>query len=239
MKRHTAESVGHVAFNLEDVRDRCDQYRESTRGQCVELIEQARAEAEEIRRQASVDGHSEGYRNGLKRAEQLIEDKSGKKAELLIEEQLQTVIPALSQMVDELAAARNHCLADWESELVQLSVAIAERIIRREVEVNPQTLTSIVGEAVHLAFGSTQVDLNLNPLDLDALGDRVRTTVQESGPGIEVNLRPDDSVTRGGCIVTTKHGQIDARIETMLQRVSEELLEGIAPTHEKSPNPGH
>ena len=71
------------------------------------------------------------------------------------------------------------------------------------------------------------MELRLNPGDLEALGDRVRVAVQKNTRGIEIKLIGDDKVSAGGCIVVTEHGEIDAQIETMLTRISDELLEGI------------
>jgi flagellar assembly protein FliH len=44
---------------------------------------------------------------------------------------------------------------------------------------------------------------------------------------MKVHLVADESVTAGGSIVITDHGQIDARVETILGRISDELLDGI------------
>ena len=88
-------------------------------------------------------------------------------------------------------------------------------------------MIGVVQEAVQLAVGKTSLELRLNPRDLEALGDRVRVAVRESARGIEVKLLGDDKVSPGGCIVMTEHGEIDAQIETLLTRISDELLEGI------------
>ncbi|MFT4559473.1 MAG: flagellar assembly protein FliH, partial [Planctomycetaceae bacterium] len=85
----------------------------------------------------------------------------------------------------------------------------------------------VVQEAVQLAVGKTSLELRLNPGDLEALGDRVRVAVRETARGIDIELLGDDKVSPGGCVVVTEHGEIDAQLETMLTRISDELLEGI------------
>lgn len=228
MKRHTATGVpSSVAFNFEDIQSRCDTYKAQISDECRELIQNATKQSEEIRKKAQADGHSEGYRNGLKQAETEIAQRSEQLADELVEQRLSTVLPAVSQLLDEIVTARSQCQSEWERELVELSTGIAGKLIRRTFEMSPDAMIGVVQEAVQLAVGKTSLELRLNPGDLQALGDRVRVAVRESARGIDIELLGDDKVSPGGCIVVTEHGEIDAQLETMLTRISDELLEGI------------
>ena len=42
----------------------------------------------------------------------------------------------------------------------------------------------------------------------------------------DAKLVPDAQALRGGCRIETRHGEIDARVETMLHRIAEELVDG-------------
>jgi flagellar assembly protein FliH len=228
MKRHAATGApSTVAFNFEDIQSRCDTYKAQIGSECRELIQNATKQAEEIRTKAQAEGHSEGYRNGLKQAETEIAERSQQLADEMVEQRLSTVLPAVSQLLDEIVTARSRCQSEWERELVELATGIAGKLIRRTFEATPEAMTVVVQEAVQLAVGKTSLELRLNPVDLEALGDRVRIAVQESARGIEIKLLGDDKVSAGGCVVVTEHGQIDAQLETMLTRISDELLEGI------------
>ncbi len=228
MKRHAANGVpSNVAFNFEDIQSRCDTYKAQISEECRALIQSATKQAEEIRTKAQADGHSEGYRNGLKQAETEIAQRSQQLADEMVEQRLSTVLPAVSQLLDEIVMARSQCQSEWERELVELSTGIAGKLIRRTFDATPESMIGVVQEAVQLAVGKTSLELRLNPVDLEALGDRVRVAVRESARGIEIELLGDDKVSPGGCIVVTEHGEIDAQLETMLTRISDELLEGI------------
>lgn len=228
MKRHLATGVpSSVAFNFEDIQSRCDTYKAQISNECRELIQSATKQAEELRKKAQDEGHSEGYRNGLKQAETEIAERSQQLADQMVEQRLSTVLPAVSQLLDEIVTARSECQAEWERELVELSTGIAGKLIRQTFEATPEAMLSVVQDAVQLAVGKTSLELRLNPNDLEALGDRVRVAVQETARGIEIKLQSDDKVSAGGCVVVTEHGEIDAQLETMLTRISEELLEGV------------
>ena len=228
MKRHSAElSDTRIAFNFEDVQERCDTYKQGIKEQCRQMVLDADNEAARIREKAQKEGHSEGYRNGLRQAEEEIERKSQEHAEKLVEQRLSTVIPAVTELLDDLVHARSQFQADWEVELVSLSVAIASRIVKGRLEREPEAMLGLVRDLIQLSVGRASVELRLNPIDLSSLGERVRAAVAESARGMKVHLVADESVTAGGSIVITDHGQIDARVETILGRISDELLDGI------------
>ena len=114
-----------VAFNFEDIQSRCDTYKDQISSECRELIQNATQQAQEIRKKAQAEGHSKGYRNGLKQAETEITERSKELADQMVEQRLSTVLPAVSKLLDEIVSARSHCQAEWESELVDLSTGIA------------------------------------------------------------------------------------------------------------------
>lgn len=228
MKRHTGtQSPARVAFNFEDVHSRCEDYKAQVKAECRKLVQDAQREAEAIRGRAEADGHSEGYRNGLARAETEIAERSQKRADELVTERLNTVVPAVSQMLDELAVVRGQCGLHWETTLVETAVAIAGKVLRGQLESRPEIATEVIAETVQLAMGSTQLQIQLNPVDLDSLGDGIRAVVKDSIPNATVELQAEESVTPGGCVVISENGQIDGRLETMLDRIAGELLDGL------------
>ena len=228
MKRHgSAAAMQHVAFNYEDVKQRCDDYREQTRQECVRQLSDARQQAEREREQAREAGYTEGYRNGLRQAEEEIQQKAQQLAEQLVEERLQTVLPTVSELLDGLSAALQQCQAEWERELVGISIAVAQRVIGQTLKTEPDRVIDVVRESVGLVVGKTSLELRLSPQDLDAFGNRVRQAVEHASHGVTCRLIADDTVQPGGCIAVTESGRIDARIETMLDRIAAELLEGI------------
>jgi flagellar assembly protein FliH len=228
MKRHSGDQTSaRVAFNFEDVSIQCEQYKTQVKEECRQLVLKTQRQAVEIRNRAESEGQHEGYRNGLARAETEVAERIRLMANELVEQRLSTVVPAVSDMLGELASTRSQCRLDWETELVGTAVAIAEKIIQTSLQLRPDLAVGVVEETVKLAIGSTSMQIQLHPADLDSLGDRICGVVQDSSRGVEVRLIPNRDVSPGGCLITTDRGQIDGRLETMLERISSELLEGL------------
>jgi flagellar assembly protein FliH len=216
---------GATAFNFDDLRRQCDEHIENARRQGQELLARAAAAADEVRRQAHAEGVAAGQRDGFAAAQHLIDSKAAEIATRQTQEQLRTVLPAFQSAVEGLAIERDRWLAAWEAAAVKLSAAIAERIVRHELARRPELTRTVVREALELAAGQPHLKLHLHPHDLEQLQQAGDEAVGFFAAVGEATLVPDASLSRGGCLIETRHGVIDARLETQLARITEELLE--------------
>ena len=83
----------------------------------------------------------------------------------------------------------------------------------------------MIAEALELAAGQEKLKVFLHPADLAAWGDRGAQIVESLTACADAILVPDDHCIRGSCRIETRHGEIDARVETMLHRIADELLD--------------
>ncbi len=214
-----------TTFNFEDLRRQCDEYIEDARRQGQELLAQAAATAADMRRQAREEGLAAGQREGLAAVQHLIDARAAELAGRQTQEQLQTVLPAFQSVVQALEAERDRWLADWETAAVKLGAAIAERILRHELARRPALCQEVVREALQLAAGQPHVELHLHPQDLELLQQSGEEAVGLFASVGQAKFVPDACLSRGGCLIETQHGVIDARLETQLARITRELLE--------------
>lgn len=214
-----------VAFNLEDLRHTGDAYVESIRKQVREMLELAESQVESIRKQAHDRGFEQGQRQGLEKASELIEQRAKELADKAVRENLATTLPAMQSAVSALVVERDRWLTEWESTAVRLAAAIAHRLINRHLELDPNGSKEMLRNALQLAAGSPQIRLRLHPEDAVRLGEYGADVVRAMASCGQAQVIPDASLSRGGCIIDTQHGTIDAQIETLLQRIVSELLE--------------
>jgi len=184
---------------------------EEARREAAEVLERARAEADEIRRQA----HEEGLAAGLAAAQASSQHRG--------DEPARSTATVLGGLVQQIERARAEWLLRWERNLIDLAVAMAERIVRREVREHPQLALELVRESLELAAGCARIRLTLHPEDLAALNVPIRQLAQQLGRVAETELVADAALQRGECRVTTDHGEIDQRFATQLARLIEEL----------------
>ena len=136
-----------------------------------------------------------------------------------------TLLPALREAVAEIRDAKEAWLARWEAGRCSVAAAIAQRLIRRELQRRPEITLDLVRESLELAAGSSQVCIRLNPADHKVLGAQVRKLVKELSTLGDVEVKADSEITPGGCRVDTRFGAIDQQFESQLKRIEEELLQ--------------
>jgi flagellar assembly protein FliH len=167
------------------------------------LVAAAEAEADRVREEARAAGHAEGLAAG--RAEALAE-----------------AAPSLSAAVEVLAAVRalEADLADRvEHQAAELALQVAERVVAGTIAMSPERLLDVVRGALRTIIERERVTLLVHPEDLDLMRDGVAEVTGSLG-GIEhIDVQEERRVARGGAILRTRVGEVDARIETKLERV--------------------
>jgi flagellar assembly protein FliH len=207
----TSRGQGAVAFSFSDMRGQADDYLKTVQHEAAKIVQQAHQQAEQIRRQAEVAGR--------KAAEAAVERILDEK----VARRMDTLLPALEQLVREINDAKGELQAHWERSAVKVATAIAERIIRREVAGQPQITLEAITEALRLAAGTAEITLRVNPTDYENLGsqiDRLAETLCQLAPSAIV---ADPAVSAGGCRVVTQFGEIDQTIESQLRRIEQDL----------------
>jgi len=208
-----AKSSSAIAYQLNDVSEQVRCCLDEARSQAEAIVNEARREAEHIRQMAEEDGLAAATR----RAEAARDEK--------LCQELQTLLPAISAVISQLADARQAWLRHWERSAVGLAARIAERAIRRELSRDPKITLGLLQEALELAAGSPRLKVMLSPTDFQSLGHQAKALASQLAAVAKTQIVPDKSISPGGCRVETAHGVIDEQIETRLQRIASELID--------------
>jgi flagellar assembly protein FliH len=171
------------------------------------LIAQAQAQAESVAATARASGHDEGVAAG--RTE--------------IQEQLAQTVSNLQSVVEQARAQRKIVIESAEPELVRLAMSIAERIVHEQITVDPKIVLDNVRQALTRLVGREVVTLRVNPADLDTIRAH-RDSIAGSNDVEHLRVVEDQRVDRGGVIVETDAGTIDAKISTQIREARRTLL---------------
>lgn len=126
----------------------------------------------------------------------------------------------LTDSLDRLASARADMIRATERQMVELALAIARRIVLREVGLDRDLVVSMAHVALQRLEPGAEVTVRLNPDDY-----AVTVAAQTARwAGTPVTVVPDGSVPRGGCIAESAFGRVDAGVDAQLQEVALALL---------------
>jgi flagellar assembly protein FliH len=226
LKAETARGLGSkVAFNYDDLQRRCEQQLESARQQSQQILAEAEIQAAELRRRAFEEGRAAGEQAGLQSAQNVIENRAKELASGQVRQELSSTLPAIQAVVAELKYERDRWLDAWEGAAIRLSASIAEKILRCELSKRPELTANIIREALQLAAGAPDMRVRMHPLDIEQMRECSREIVDRLAGLGESALVPDESISRGGFVIETRHGVIDARLESQLDRIASELIQ--------------
>ena len=169
------------------------------------------------------EGHSRGYADGEMKAMIDYADKVQREAEIQLGAKLETLLPALTAMIDRLETAKQTFLQQWEQSAVKVSQAIAAKVIDQQLEEMPDIPLRLLREALELGTGSTSMRVRLNKNDYESLKPQIDLVIQEMARSMQTEIVGDPSISPGGCVLETPQGIIDNQIETRLARIDEEL----------------
>lgn len=217
-----------IAFNFEDLRRQGEAYLVQARAEADQLVAAARQEVAKLRSDAQTQGRDAGYKEGLRAAQEVMQQSVEKLAHTRFEEQIRDTLPALRAVATEVIRLREQWLQHWETAAIDLSLAIAETLLRQRLEVDPEAALGAIRETLRLAAGNERMTIHLNPRDLERMGDHAASIVESLTLCARVELKGDAGITPGGCLIETPAGTIDGRMETMLARVASELLQDEA-----------
>jgi flagellar assembly protein FliH len=111
-----------------------------------------------------------------------------------------------------------------QRDLVGLAVKIAERVTKAHLAAHAEAIQANLADALELAGTQSDVSVRLHPDDQATAEQFAAALLDAEGQRRHIRLKPDESVTRGGCVVSTADGEVDARIETQLSRIAAALL---------------
>ena len=173
------------------------------------VINEAVEEAERIRSEArEVMGHVEAE----------MEKAKTDGYEIGREEGLVTV----TEEATKLQAIREEFYKNAEPEIIKLVMMISEKVIGKMVRENEDTIKSIVRQAVDSSLGE-RIAVRLNPEDYKTVTNDELEFKDILDRTKRIFFKEDDSITKGGCIVETEVGTIDARLETQLKAIRKAL----------------
>jgi flagellar assembly protein FliH len=170
------------------------------------------AKVRELERLVEQSGQ-EAFQKGLRQGE-----AEGRKQTLA---QLDAELQRLGRAIAEMAGLRRIIRREAEEELVRLSLAIARRILHRELTVDPEALTGLVKAALEKLDLRDTFRVRMHPDHADA----VARCLAQIGAPQKIEVVPDTSLEKGSVIFETGRGSLDASAETQLAEIQRGLAD--------------
>ena len=205
----------------------------------AEAVPQLTAEMlESIREEARQEGYAEGVEQGQQAGYEnghtlgfeegrLAGKEAGENEAKVAAEQLQQELSTRwQQLFEHMRQPALQISEGVERQLVTMTATLAQAICMHEITTSPTVIAKVLEHAVaELNEQAKQIKIALHPDDLALIKQRW-TEAERDAMGWQ--LTADDTLTRGGCIVTTPVTRVDATLESRINDVFRYYIQGIS-----------
>ena len=136
---------------------------------------------------------------------------------------------ALKRAVEAIVRIRQQDVDRMETETVRLALAIAKKVIGYEAENGPG-IHHALKAAMKKVVDPRHLTVKLNPQDIDAVNGFKQELLLADDFGAHLCFEADETIQRGGCMIETRLGDLDARIDQQI-KIIEDLLQEQLPRH--------
>lgn len=122
-----------------------------------------------------------------------------------------------NEQLAQLEKEKDHIKEEMHKTLVPLALTAVKKIIGQELKIHPDVVTDIVKTALKPVSQHRKITIFVNKEDLDFL-EAERTKIKELFEHLEtLSIKVREDVARGGCIIETEAGIINAQLDSQLQ----------------------
>ncbi len=196
-------------FNLKDVDESTEKKIELARQKAEGILKKARIEKESIEMDAYNKGLEQGQEQGQK----------------IAVKRLEPLFEALEKTLDGLETIRGDFLLKNEDQILRIIFMIAQKVIHREVSIAPDIIIDTVRAASQHLMETDEIKVKLHPSDYEYVREIEGILSKKLSGRKTVNFVEDSSIERGGVVINTEFGDIDARITSQIELIKESLFE--------------
>jgi len=217
------ERLGMRAFHLDDVMNEARQALAAARREADALLHAARREADTLRRRAQDEGYRAGFEQGRTEGREVGRREAFEAASKQFAERQDSLAAAYASAIEQIQADRDAWLASARQDLIELAMAIADRVVHCVGRREREAVRANLDEAIRLVGKRSEVTVRVHPADAETARAFAADVVRRQGRCEHVRVIEDEAIAPGGCRVFWGEGTIDGTLEAQLDRIASAL----------------
>lgn len=212
------------AFSLADVEKRAEMLVEQARARADQLLAEARQQAQEIARVAAAAAEADARKKGFEAG--LAEGRKKGEQQALAEHRakLEAAAKAFAAAAQTVDSQLGTVIEQARIGLLELSVAIARRVVRRLGAFDAAVVEETFVQAIDLLQQKSRAQVRVHPTQVDQI-EQLLPQLKVKWPALlHVEVVADSSILPGGCVVSGGSGRIDADLDSQVDRIAQILV---------------
>jgi flagellar assembly protein FliH len=168
---------------------------------------------------SGAENERDGYLKGFSTGEQAGKEQGLKEVEAKYQ--------FLTEIIKKLSLVEQDLIKSAEGEVIQLSLAVAKRIIGEEIQQKPEKIQEYIREAMEKMNQSEKFLVRLHPVDKGTLTQGGGSVIQEASKLKAIRFEIDPGLQPGECIIETHGKMVDGRIDSQLALFGEAFFKSL------------
>jgi len=161
-------------------------------------------------------GKAEGFAAG---------EKSGyDKAKAVFDAELKKIKEQMAKYLKQLEDTKKTMINDLEHILLRFCVELTKKIVSCELETNKEIITATIKRALAKIAERENILIRVSPGDMETASGNKDFLSSVTERLENVRIEEDARISKGGCIIESNSGVVDARLGVQLEEI-EELVE--------------
>lgn len=204
MAQQTIEDAQIAANKLND---EASQVLVDAQNEAQKLIDEANSETEKIKSEALDDGVTIGKEEGY---------ESGK-------EEVQRLVDRVHKVLNAAIDKRRDIIMEAENQMVELVLLISKKVVKVISEEQKNVVLSNVIQSLRKMKSRGEVEIKVNLEDVKLTTDHIKDFMEMIESVSAITVLEDSTIEKGGCIIETNLGRIDARISSQLREIEDRI----------------
>lgn len=210
-----------LVMNLGDIAREGERAVVSARAEAERILADARTERDALVKGAIEEARKLGMEKGLEEGRKRGVEEGRKEAFEAANAELAKLQSAWEAGAGAFEATRGQMLAALRRDALALAVMLAERVVRRAIEVDEGVVVRQLEAALEMIARATRIVVAVHPEDEALIREALPRVVAKFSDVTHAEIARDAGIERGGCVVRTDvGGVIDASIRTQIERLA-------------------
>lgn len=217
-------------MNLDDLQKRGRAVVDAADERARQIISEAQAQRERLIATASQEGHKQGFEAGMVQGHAEGVARGIEESRAHHDEQLTQLAALWTDQLDAFERQRDSMLALARTQVIELAAAIARRVVRRMVRIDPGIVLNQLEAALSSVTESTRLVIAVHPDEAETVRGELPGLIERFARCEHAQIVTDPTLEPGSCVArTVSGGVIDASLPTQINRIIETLLPTSAP----------
>ena len=173
------------------------------------IIEEANAEQEALKKSGYSEGLNKGREDGFSEGQG----------------EVQRLVERTHKILEGVMARREEILSETEQQIVELVILMTRKVVKIISEKQKSVVMANILQALKKVKGRGDVTIRVNLADVKLTSEHTQDFIKQVENVKGITVLEDSTVDKGGCVVETDFGAIDARIQSQLSELETAILE--------------